>query len=75
MHQPGLSMALGAFMMGMLLSESRYSLSGLDDHPEEVSRLLEILGTERLTLVCSARDDKFNNAVALREYIGARIDI
>lgn len=26
MHQAGLSMALGAFMMGMLLSESRYSL-------------------------------------------------
>ncbi|MFZ0470799.1 MAG: cation:proton antiporter [Thiogranum sp.] len=26
MHQAGLSMALGAFMMGMLLSESRYSV-------------------------------------------------
>jgi len=26
MHQAGLSMVLGAFMMGMLLSESRFSL-------------------------------------------------
>jgi uncharacterized protein YeaO (DUF488 family) len=47
----------------------------LDDCPEEVGRLLGILDTERVTLVYSARDDKFNNAIALKEYIETRIDI
>jgi len=53
----------------------RQYFSELDDCPEEVGRLLEILGTKRVTLVYSARDDKFNNAIALREYIEARMDI
>jgi uncharacterized protein YeaO (DUF488 family) len=44
----------------------------LDERPEEVDRLLEMLATGRVTLVYSARNEKFNNAVALQEYLENR---
>ncbi|MCG6900509.1 MAG: DUF488 family protein [Gammaproteobacteria bacterium] len=45
----------------------------LDGCPEEVHRLLEMLATGRVTLVYSARNDKFNNAIALKEYLENRM--
>ena len=44
----------------------------LDSRHEEVDRLLEMLATGRVTLVYSARNDKYNNAIALKEYLENR---
>lgn len=46
----------------------RYFLE-LDDHPEEIAHILEKTRAGRVTLVFSARDEKFNNAAALKEYL------
>ena len=46
----------------------------LDGRPEEVGRLLETLGTGPVTPVYSARDDEFNDAIALKEYLVNRMD-
>jgi len=43
--------------------------SELDAKPEVVARLLEEVGRYRLTLLYSARDSEYNQAVALREYL------
>lgn len=51
----------------------RKYFSELDECSEEVGRLLEMLATGRVTLVYSARNDKFNNAIALKEYIEHRM--
>ncbi len=41
----------------------------LDGKPELAATLLEKAATGRLTLLFSARDSEFNQAVALREYL------
>jgi len=51
----------------------RRYFSELNEHPEEVGHLLEKTGTGRVTLVSPARDEKFNNAVALKEYLERRV--
>ena len=48
--------------------KSRYTAE-LDDKPEIVTILLEKAGKERLTLLFSARDTKYNQAVVLKEYL------
>lgn len=44
----------------------------LDERPEAVRELAERAEAGRLTLVYGARDEKRNNAVALREYLESR---
>ena len=51
--------------------KSRYFLE-LDAKPEAVARLLDEAAQGRLTLLFSARDAEYNQAVALREYLLAR---
>jgi uncharacterized protein YeaO (DUF488 family) len=51
--------------------KSHYFLE-LDDKPEAVARLLNEAAQGRLTLLFSARDAQYNQAVALREYLLAR---
>ena len=41
----------------------------LDAHPEVVGQLLDAARGRRLTLVYGAREPRYNNAVALREYL------
>lgn len=48
--------------------KSRY-FSELDAQPEAVARLLDAAAKGRLTLLFSARDIAYNQAVALREYL------
>lgn len=48
--------------------KKRY-FSELDERQDELAGLLEHAGDGRLTLVFGARDEKHNNAVALREYL------
>lgn len=43
----------------------------LDAHPEPVAELRRLLEGGRVTLVYGARDQAHNQAVALREYLGA----
>ena len=49
----------------------RYFLE-LDAQPEAVARLLDEAAKGRLTLLFSARDAEYNQAVALREYLLSR---
>lgn len=51
--------------------KSRYFLE-LDTQPEAVARLLDEAAKGRLTLLFSARDAEYNQAVALREYLLSR---
>ena len=51
--------------------KDRY-FSELDDKPEAVTVLLEKAEQGRLTLLFSARDVEYNQAVALRDYLLAR---
>jgi uncharacterized protein YeaO (DUF488 family) len=44
----------------------------LDAQPEAVARLLDEAAKGRLTLLFSARDAEYNQAVALREYLLSR---
>jgi uncharacterized protein YeaO (DUF488 family) len=46
----------------------RYSRE-LDSHAEELGSLRETAADGPLTLIFSARDERFNNAVALKEYL------
>jgi uncharacterized protein YeaO (DUF488 family) len=48
--------------------KSRYSAE-LDANPQAVTQLLEKAGQGRLTLLFSARDAEYNQAVALKEYL------
>jgi uncharacterized protein YeaO (DUF488 family) len=45
----------------------------LDAHPEVVDRLLGEAGKGPLTLLFSARDIEYNQAVALREYLLSKV--
>lgn len=47
----------------------------LDDNPEPVARLAEAAARKNLCLVFSAKDEKHNNAVALKEYLEERFDL
>jgi uncharacterized protein YeaO (DUF488 family) len=51
--------------------KSRYCLE-LDAQSEAVARLLDEAAKGRLTLLFSARDAEYNQAVALREYLLSR---
>jgi len=44
-------------------------VSELNTKPEVVEQLLELAAKERLTLLFSARDTQYNQAVALKEYL------
>lgn len=44
----------------------------LDQNPQPVKKLLEIAAQGRLTLLFSARDAEFNQAVGLKEYLLAK---
>jgi len=50
----------------------RQYFSELDAQPQAVARLLEEAAKGRLTLLFSARDAEYNQAVALREYLLSR---
>ncbi|HWP02875.1 MAG TPA: DUF488 domain-containing protein [Gemmatimonadaceae bacterium] len=50
----------------------RRYFSELDARPEAVARLLDRAEKGRLTLLFSARDAEYNQAVALREYLLSR---
>jgi uncharacterized protein YeaO (DUF488 family) len=50
---------------------SRY-FAELDAKPEAATRLLAEASRGRLTLLFSARDEEYNQAVALREYLMSR---
>ncbi|MFZ0468012.1 MAG: DUF488 domain-containing protein [Thiogranum sp.] len=41
----------------------------LDEHPEEIRKLVQRAAAGRLTLVYAARNEKFNNAAAMKKYI------
>lgn len=41
----------------------------LDDHREEVEELAKLAKERRVTLLFGAKDEQYNNAVALREYL------
>lgn len=45
----------------------------LDGQPEAMARLFELAGTGKVTLVYGARDQRHNNAVALKEYLDKRL--
>jgi uncharacterized protein YeaO (DUF488 family) len=45
----------------------------LDTRPEAVDRLAEWVREGRVTLVFGAREERFNNAVALKEYLEKRL--
>jgi uncharacterized protein YeaO (DUF488 family) len=51
--------------------KARY-FAELDAQPAAVAELRERVGKERVTLVFAARDERFNNAVALKEYLESR---
>ena len=51
--------------------KSRYFLE-LDAQPETVAKLLDEPAKGRLTLLFSARDAEYNQAIALREYLLSR---
>ena len=51
--------------------KSRY-FSELDAKPEAIAKLLEQAKKGRLTLLYSAKDTEYNQAVALREYLTLR---
>ncbi len=45
----------------------------LEANPEAVEALLEYLGNGNVTLVYSSREERLNNAVALKEYVEVRL--
>ncbi len=45
----------------------------LEANPEAVEALLEYLGDGNVTLVYSSREERLNNAVALKEYMEVRL--
>jgi uncharacterized protein YeaO (DUF488 family) len=46
----------------------------LDKQPEAVSKLVEKAGEGDLILVYSAKETRYNNAAALREYLDRQLD-
>ncbi len=48
--------------------KSRY-FAELDSQPDLVSRLLEYLGDDTVTFIFSSKEERLNNAFALREYV------
>lgn len=51
--------------------KARY-FAELDANPQPVERLLSMAQAQTVTLLFAARDDQYNQAVALREYLLAR---
>ncbi|MBI5569600.1 MAG: DUF488 family protein [Desulfomonile tiedjei] len=47
----------------------RRYFSELDGHPEQVKQLIDRAEAGVVTLVFAAREERFNNAVALKEYL------
>jgi uncharacterized protein YeaO (DUF488 family) len=47
----------------------RHYFRELDDNPDAVNRLTEMLRKGKLTLVYGSKEERFNNAVALKEYL------
>jgi len=45
----------------------------LNDNPEIINSLIQRARSGRLTLVYAAKNEKFNNAVALKAYIESRL--
>jgi uncharacterized protein YeaO (DUF488 family) len=45
----------------------------LDENPDLINVLLHELRRGRVTLVYGAREEKFNNAVALKDYLGKKL--
>ncbi len=45
----------------------------LDAQPEAVAELLSLAASETLVLVYSSREQRYNNATALKEYIEAKL--
>ena len=41
----------------------------LNSNPEAVKEILELSGKKTVTILYSAKEERFNNAVALREYL------
>ena len=50
--------------------KSRY-FSELDERPDTIKSILELAATGAVTLLFSARDTEYNQAVALKEYLMA----
>jgi len=46
----------------------------LDAKPNVVAKLAKECSSHKVTFVFAARDEKFNNAVALKEYIESRVE-
>ncbi len=46
-------------------------LQELDQHPEAVARLHELITSRRITLLFAARDTEHNHALVLRDYLSA----
>jgi uncharacterized protein YeaO (DUF488 family) len=44
----------------------------LDSHPEEVGILREKMRSDEVTLVFAAKDERFDNAEAIKEYLESR---
>jgi uncharacterized protein YeaO (DUF488 family) len=47
----------------------------LDSHPEAFSELAGIAGKGRVTLLFAAKNEKFNNAVALKDYLETKLNL
>jgi uncharacterized protein YeaO (DUF488 family) len=52
--------------------QKRY-FAELDSHPKSCEPIRSAAGHGRVTLVYSSHDTEHNNAVALKEYLGARM--
>lgn len=50
----------------------RRYLEELRQQPTALERLVEVIGARRATLLFGAKEERFNDAVALREFIQAR---
>ncbi|MEO6975733.1 MAG: DUF488 domain-containing protein [Gallionella sp.] len=53
------------------LEFKRRYLKELRRQPEAMKHLVEVIGTRRATLLFGAKEERFNDAVALREFIQA----
>lgn len=45
----------------------------LDEHEEIIEKILDILKSSSITLVYASKEERFNNAIALKEYIETRM--
>ena len=46
----------------------------LDSNTENVEKLLDIIGKRTVTFVFGTKEEKYNNAVALKEYLDAEVE-